>query len=218
MHVAPLPKGQGTVTAWRELLCVWGWATWGPGRAGVSRGGCLRGTHPQQGRWPAPSSAAHPTQAAWWRCTPTHPQRNTGLLCRRDSRAQDIPILPIPFLSSGKNAVKLLALSVRPVSLPRQGLPAYPTWENTPKYYYFKQWDHLKYLMLGLEVLIEGPACNQISLLCVLPIPWQRQLIWNWAPCNRNSVSKHPQQWNLTRLTDAIKELKKKNTPASEAE
>lgn len=44
----------------------------------------------------------------------------------------------------------------------------------------------------------------------MLPIPWQRQLIWNWGPCNRHSVSKHPQQWNLTRLTDEMKELKKK--------
>lgn len=81
MQVSALPKGQGTVIPRRELLCVWGWAM---GALQVSRGGC---ESPAGGWWPAPSSAARPTQAAGWHCTPTH----TGLLCHRDCSGSGLP-------------------------------------------------------------------------------------------------------------------------------
>lgn len=128
------------------------------------------------------------------------------------SVAQDFPILPIWGFLKCKECHETPGIEHKAGVFTMTGImvPAYPTWENTPKY--CETTSSTSCLILQSLFKVQ-PVIRSVSCACCLS-PGQRQLIWNWGPCNRNLVSKHPQQLNPTRLTDAIKELKKKNIPA----
>lgn len=123
MQVCALPKGQGTVIPWRELLCVWGEQGW---------------------LWVTCRRVVTCSQL----CSTSH----TGCLVTLHSytpRVQHRTAVPPGCSGSGlphpanlfsfkwKECHKTPGSEIRLVSLPQQGSPAYPTWENTPKYYYY---------------------------------------------------------------------------------
>lgn len=211
MHAPALPKSQGTVTPRREMLCVWGWAMWAPGRARVGRGGCLRASHPQEGVVTCSQlcSTSHTGCLVTLHSYIPGVQHRTGV----PPGFQWLRIFPScqSFFLSVKNAMKLLALSIRLVSLPRHD---YGTCISNLRKYTKILWNYFKYLMLDLAVLIWGPAYNQISLLCLLPIPWPEAAHLKLRSLQQESCFETSTAIESDKIDWRNKGAQEKNTPA----